>query len=64
MASIYQQVGYGSKGENVKKLQNLLNRQGYALDEDGVFGTKMQAAVKNYQKKNKLNLDKYIELKN
>lgn len=57
MASIYQQVGYGSSGESVKKLQNLLNQQGYALDEDGVFGQKTQAAVKDYQKKNDLLLD-------
>lgn len=57
MASIYQQVSYGSKGESVKTLQNLLNRQGYSLDEDGVFGAKTQAAVKDYQKKNGLLLD-------
>ena len=57
MASIYQQVSYGSKGENVKTLQNLLNQQGYSLDEDGVFGVKTQAAVKDYQKKNGLLLD-------
>ncbi len=57
MASIYQQVSYGSSGENVRKLQNLLNQQGYALDEDGVFGQKTRAAVKDYQKKNDLLLD-------
>ena len=57
MASIYQQVSYGSKGESVKTLQNLLNQQGYSLDEDGVFGAKTQAAVKDYQKKNGLLLD-------
>lgn len=57
MASIYQQVSYGSKGENVKTLQNLLNQQGYSLDEDGVFGAKTKAAVKDYQKKNGLLLD-------
>ena len=57
MASIYQQVGYGSSGESVKKLQNLLNQQGYALNEDGIFGEKTQAAVRDYQKKNGLLLD-------
>ena len=57
MASIYQQVGYGSQGESVKTLQNLLNQQGYSLDEDGIFGAKTQAAVKDYQKKNGLLLD-------
>ena len=57
MASIYQQVSYGSKGDNVKTLQTLLNQQGYSLDEDGAFGVKTQAAVKDYQKKNGLQLD-------
>lgn len=57
MASIYQQVSYGSSGDAVKKLQNLLNQKGYSLDEDGIFGTKTQAAVRDYQKKNGLLLD-------
>ena len=57
MASTYQQVGYGSTGTDVRKLQSLLNKQGYALEEDGIFGEKTQAAVKNYQKKNGLLLD-------
>lgn len=57
MASIYQQVGYGSSGETVKKLQNLLNLNGYALDEDGIFGELTKAAVRDYQKKNNLLLD-------
>ena len=57
MASIYQEVSYGSSGENVKRLQNLLNQRGYTLDEDGIFGEKTQAAVRDYQKKNNLLLD-------
>ena len=41
----------GDKGENVKRLQNLLNWCiGAALEVDGDFGTKTDTAVRNYQK--------------
>lgn len=50
-------VKYGSQGSDVKKLQQTLNRSGYKLAEDGIFGAKTQAAVKDYQKKNKLAVD-------
>ena len=53
----YKQVGYGSQGSDVTELQKLLNQNGYSLDEDGVFGSKTQAAVKDYQKKNNLAVD-------
>ena len=53
----YQMISYGSSGASVKELQQLLNQQGYALDVDGVFGTKTRAAVRSYQKKNNLLLD-------
>lgn len=55
--AIYQEIGYGAKGEAVRRLQETLNQQGYTLDEDGVFGTKTRAAVQDYQKKNDLLLD-------
>ena len=49
---------YGSIGDEVKKLQNLLNASGnYGLAEDGKFGNKTLAAVKDYQKKNNLAVD-------
>ena len=51
MRSTYKQVGYGSQGEDVKTLQEMLNSSGYSLDVDGVFGSKTQAAVKDYQQK-------------
>ena len=54
MASTYTMVGYGSQGESVRRLQSELNKQGYQLDEDGVFGEKTRAAVRDYQKKNSL----------
>ena len=53
----YKQVSYGSKGSDVTELQKLLNKNGYGLDEDGVYGSKTQAAVKDYQKKNNLAVD-------
>ena len=30
---------YGSRGDEVKKLQRALNEKGYALDVDGIFGS-------------------------
>ena len=57
MATNYSQVSYGSKGSDVKTLQELLNQNGYSLDADGVFGSKTQAAVKDYQKKSGLSVD-------
>ena len=57
MATKYSQVSYGSRGSDVKKLQEKLNSNGYSLDVDGVFGPKTQSAVKDYQKKNNLVVD-------
>jgi peptidoglycan hydrolase-like protein with peptidoglycan-binding domain len=53
----YNQLGYGSKGSEVTELQKLLNQNGYGLDVDGDFGSKTQAAVKDYQQKNNLAVD-------
>ncbi len=53
----YKTVLYGSSGEDVKKLQEKLNSKGYSLQVDGKFGTKTQAAVKDYQKKQGLSVD-------
>ena len=57
MASTYRQVGYGSTGSAVSKLQSVLNEHGYDLAVDGIFGVKTRAAVRDYQKKNSLKLD-------
>lgn len=51
------QVQYGSQGSEVKELQKLLNKNGYSLTEDGIFGEKTQSAVRDYQKKNGLTVD-------
>lgn len=57
MAKKYSLVSYGSTGDDVKDLQNILNQKGYKLDVDGIFGKKTQAAVKDYQGKNGLQVD-------
>ena len=41
----------GSTGADVKALQELLNQLGAALEVDGQFGSKTEAAVKAFQKK-------------
>ena len=53
----YSQISYGSQGLPVKKLQKLLNQGDYKLDEDGIFGARTQAAVRDYQKNNGLDVD-------
>lgn len=53
----YSTISYGSSGKDVKTLQEYLNNNGYSLDVDGQFGSKTQAAVKDYQKKKGLSVD-------
>ena len=47
----------GSSGSSTKELQKLLNQNGYNVAEDGIFGAKTLAAVKDYQKNNGLAVD-------
>lgn len=48
----------GSKGSNVKTLQTKLTELGFLKDKiDGIFGSKTEKAVKDYQKANKLTVD-------
>lgn len=47
----------GSKGDAVKTLQEALNKYGYNLIVDGIFGVKTEIAVKNFQKSNDLSVD-------
>ena len=56
MASKYTMVAYGSQGGAVKRLQSELNKRGYQLDEDGIYGKKTKAAVRDYQKKSGLTM--------
>lgn len=50
-------LAFGSYGGDVKLLQTLLNKEGYNLKVDGIFGRKTEAAVKDYQRKNGLVVD-------
>lgn len=54
---------YGSRGDDVKNLQKQLSGLGYNLAADGIFGQKTLAAVKDYQKKNKLAVDGIVGTK-
>ena len=47
----------GSRGDEVLELQKKLNQSGYQLDEDGIYGNKTAAAVRDYQSKNGLSVD-------
>ena len=48
----------GSKGSDVTELQKALNATGwYTLDEDGSYGAKTEAAVKDYQQRSGLKVD-------
>lgn len=51
------QLQNGSQGSYVKELQKILNQNGYKLTEDGIFGSKTEAAVRDYQQKNNLTVD-------
>ncbi len=49
---------YGSRGQEVRTIQQKLKNWGYYDGEvDGIFGSKTQAAVKAFQKKNGLTVD-------
>ena len=50
----------GCSGGDVKALQQLLNRLGYGLAEDGIFGGGTDAAVRDFQAKNGLDVDGYV----
>lgn len=47
----------GSSGSKVRELQELLNKQGYNLAVDGVYGSATQNAVRKYQRANGLGVD-------
>jgi len=47
----------GMKGSTVKRMQVRLRAKGYKITADGIYGRKTLAAVKAFQKKNKLVID-------
>ena len=50
-------IKYGATGADVKELQSALNRAGYSLTVDGVFGAKTTTALKDFQSKHGLTVD-------
>ena len=47
----------GSKGEQVRQIQQALNRAGANLNPDGVYGAMTEAAVREFQTKHHLKSD-------
>lgn len=47
----------GARGEDVKDLQRLLNKYGYNLSIDGIFGSGTETAVLSFQKSKRLIVD-------
>lgn len=48
----------GSRGQNVKTLQNMLDQYSYIIGQiDGIFGAKTESAVKSFQERNGLTVD-------
>lgn len=60
MAIVGNIIKQGSRGEQVKTLQGLLNKNGFDLVEDGIFGKATTDAVLEFQKKNGLTIDGLI----
>jgi hypothetical protein len=50
----------GSRSPQVARLQNLLKRQGADVSTNGVFDEKTEKAVRAYQKKNNLEVDRLV----
>ncbi|NES64081.1 MAG: peptidoglycan-binding protein [Okeania sp. SIO2D1] len=50
-------IARGSRGNDVERLQMTLNEMGYSLVRDGIFGSNTEAAVKEFQKDSRLEVD-------
>lgn len=53
----YPTLRRGNQGNKVKLLQYLLNRYGYNLSTDGIFGANTLNAIRDFQQKNGLTVD-------
>ena len=53
----YSTIKRGSRGDDVERLQTMLNNAGYSLDVDGIFGDNTYNAVRQYQRANGLSVD-------
>src|SRR6266496_2725363 len=51
----------GDSGEAVRSAQQALRELGFGIDADGLFGSKTEAAVKEFQRQNALNPDGIVE---
>jgi peptidoglycan hydrolase-like protein with peptidoglycan-binding domain len=47
----------GDRGEDVKRMQTLLNTFGHQLKVDGIFGSGTDKAVRSFQKSHRLTVD-------
>jgi peptidoglycan L-alanyl-D-glutamate endopeptidase CwlK len=56
-------VKFGSRGENVRQIQQQLQKLGYKIADDGKFGPKTDAAVKDFQRKHNLETDGIVGAK-
>ena len=51
-------LSYGAQGDDVKRIQEALNKTGkYNLTVDGIWGKNTDAAIRDYQKNNSLTVD-------
>jgi hypothetical protein len=50
-------IRYGATGYAVEAIQRDLNRHGFDLDTDGIFGPKTEAAVRRFQREHSLVID-------
>lgn len=56
---------YGSRGEEVRQIQTKLKRWGYYNGNvDGIYGSQTQEAVRYFQRKNGLSVDRNRRTKN
>ena len=53
----YSTIKRGSRGDDVERLQTMLNNAGYSLDVDGIFGDNTYNAVRQYQRAQGLDVD-------
>lgn len=52
--TIDRELGYGSKGPDVRRVQEWLNLNGYGIGIDGGFGRVTEDAVRRFQKANRI----------
>ena len=54
---IYAGLAIGSSGEDVRKLQEMLNAVGYDIQTDGLFGEETAGALRAFQENEKITVD-------